>query len=655
MPRTSQSRSARPASGQRHSQPAHPNRSSSSGRKCSPLQRQPPHTSDELQFAKRTLQRMVHDSRFFPVHDRNNRVQTICENEIDVGSLIGKGGFCEVRTASLRQHQNHYAAHRSHHTGDATPIYAMKYLSPTKTASSRLFQRGIADLAMEACFLSLLRHDNIIGLHYVSEGSLDENYNCSSSARSPSRHRADQDEIVMDEHGNLQLRRSPAPPPPPVDDHLFGYFLLLDPLHETLTDRIERTYIPETLRPQQSSNIKLWDRIRHKNPQDPNCPKVQLAQRLGILHSIASALNYLHDDCRIIYRDVKPDNIGFYRRYHSCCTCGFRSRHSTQAISRSRIDGKSGSHDSKPDMCTCYDEIAKLFDFGLAKELKQKHRKSHPAYPDQQTYKLTGCTGSRRYMAPEVCFSDPYNESADVYSFGMLLYQVASLITPFEGFSIGRHEREVLRGGYRPNVKIPSSSLASSTFASMKGKKTTGLTAQELHQAMDVDGEEGAPPEQGDAEKKNQLLALKTKRYWPKELPRLIEECWDYDMRYRPRMKEVSHRLQTCIDSLFNHHGGGGHRKDSGGHTGNFSPEKLNAPHIDTASTANSGSTATGGNRKRSFLGGEGPAEQLPSNKYNAPAVEDSVMAENNNYQDVSLSSHPMSNHEHYASMHPIC
>ncbi len=58
----------------------------------------------------------------------------------------------------------------------------------------------------------------------------------------------------------------------------------------------------------------------------------------------------------------------------------------------------------------------------LSKELKPKYVKNHPAYPDQLTYKLTGCTGSRRYMAPEVCFSDPYNVKADVYSFGILLY-----------------------------------------------------------------------------------------------------------------------------------------------------------------------------------------------------------------------------------------
>ena len=31
---------------------------------------------------------------------------------------------------------------------------------------------------------------------------------------------------------------------------------------------------------------------------------------------------------------------------------------------------------------------------------------------------------------------------------------------------------------------------------------------------------------------------------------RLIDECWDYDMRYRPPMKDVVVRLQGCIDGM---------------------------------------------------------------------------------------------------------
>lgn len=97
------------------------------------------------------------------------------------------------------------------------------------------------------------------------------------------------------------------------------------------------------------------------------------------LSVLALARTYPSNYNSIIYRDVKPDNIGFDVR----------------------------------------GEI-KVFDFdmGLAKELQDSERNK------DGTYNLTGFTGSIRYMAPEVAKSQPYNLSADVYSYGMLLWHV---------------------------------------------------------------------------------------------------------------------------------------------------------------------------------------------------------------------------------------
>jgi serine/threonine protein kinase len=50
----------------------------------------------------------------------------------------------------------------------------------------------------------------------------------------------------------------------------------------------------------------------------------------------------------------------------------------------------------------------KIFDFGLAKELKDKDRTG------DGLYKLTGFTGSIRYMAPEVGLKHAYNQKADI-------------------------------------------------------------------------------------------------------------------------------------------------------------------------------------------------------------------------------------------------
>ena len=145
----------------------------------------------------------------------------------------------------------------------------------------------------------------------------------------------------------------------------------------------------------------------------------------------------------------------------------------------------------------------KLFDFGLVKELKPSSRvtsvscngRCDDCDEDAVVYKLTGRTGSRRYMSPEVAFSQPYNYKADIYSFGILLYEMATLIQPFVGYTIHRHEVEVLRKGYRPC--------------------TAGYD-----------------------------------NYWPDGLTSLIEDCWAGDMKCRPKIDEVIQRLDGCIDEL---------------------------------------------------------------------------------------------------------
>jgi serine/threonine protein kinase len=88
----------------------------------------------------------------------------------------------------------------------------------------------------------------------------------------------------------------------------------------------------------------------------------------------------------------------------------------------------------------------KIFDFGLAKELDLEKRS------EEGTFKLTGDTGSLRYMAPEVALGKPYNETADVFSFSILLWQMSSLETPYEGYSVNSFSKKVIEGGVRPKI-----------------------------------------------------------------------------------------------------------------------------------------------------------------------------------------------------------
>jgi serine/threonine protein kinase len=51
---------------------------------------------------------------------------------------------------------------------------------------------------------------------------------------------------------------------------------------------------------------------------------------------------------------------------------------------------------------------------------------------------MTKYVGTLMWMAPEVMLGQPYDFSADMYSYGMVLYEIASRRLPFPGFN--RHQ-----------------------------------------------------------------------------------------------------------------------------------------------------------------------------------------------------------------------
>lgn len=88
----------------------------------------------------------------------------------------------------------------------------------------------------------------------------------------------------------------------------------------------------------------------------------------------------------------------------------------------------------------------KLIDFGLSKIL----RNSSP--DSDEMYEMTGETGSLRYMAPEVADARPYNHKADVYSYGMILWELLAAEKPFNNLSREQFYEQVVHGGERPHL-----------------------------------------------------------------------------------------------------------------------------------------------------------------------------------------------------------
>ena len=249
-------------------------------------------------------------------------------------------------------------------TRDGGARYAVKQLSDESREDKTKFLKGTIDLAIEAKFLAVLDHPHIIKMRGASSfGPFD------------------------------------AP----------GYFLVLDKLTETLEDRLRKWVKTESKTKGVLGKVTGGKKKKGKMTLEKAHVAYDLATALKFMHSngyvhsssfvllcaaafwinhclvsptlsvLALARTYPSNYNSIIYRDVKPDNIGFDVR----------------------------------------GEI-KVFDFdmGLAKELQDSERNK------DGTYNLTGFTGSIRYMAPEVAKSQPYNLSADVYSYGMLLWHV---------------------------------------------------------------------------------------------------------------------------------------------------------------------------------------------------------------------------------------
>ena len=92
-------------------------------------------------------------------------------------------------------------------------------------------------------------------------------------------------------------------------------------------------------------------------------------------------------------------------------------------------------------------ESADSVDFGLAVALRKDTNRA------TGRYELTGGTGSRRYMAPEISLEVPYGVAADTYSFAIVAYEVAALTgRPFREFNRAMHAAKVIKGGARPPI-----------------------------------------------------------------------------------------------------------------------------------------------------------------------------------------------------------
>ncbi|MED6197556.1 hypothetical protein PIB30_057497 [Stylosanthes scabra] len=177
---------------------------------------------------------------------------------------------------------------------------------------------------------------------------------------------------------------------------------------------------------------------------------VSTSTAINFAMDIARGMAYLHSEPNvIIHRDLKPRNV--------------------------LLVNSSADH-------------LKVGDFGLSKLIKVKS--SH------DVYKMTGETGSYRYMAPEVFKHRRYDKKVDVFSFAMILYEILEGEPPFtnlEPYEGAKHVAE----GHRPIIRA--------------------------------------------------------KGYGP-ELRELIELCWAGDTNQRPSFIDILKRLEKIKEKPSEHH-----------------------------------------------------------------------------------------------------
>mmetsp|Transcript_40819 Transcript_40819/g.98440 ORF Transcript_40819/g.98440 Transcript_40819/m.98440 type:complete len:494 (+) Transcript_40819:87-1568(+) len=129
-------------------------------------------------------------------------------------------------------------------------------------------------------------------------------------------------------------------------------------------------------------------------------------EKLLAAYDVARALRHLAEHS-IVFRDLKPENLAF---------------------------------DLRGDL--------RLFDFGLAKELKEKDMTA------PGMYHLTGMTGSRRYMAPEVIMRKDYGLAVDIYSCAILIWEMMSNRNAYSYLNREKHFEMVVQRKKRPNLKM---------------------------------------------------------------------------------------------------------------------------------------------------------------------------------------------------------
>eukprot|EP00934_Nitzschia_sp_Nitz4_P009227 Nitzschia sp. Nitz4//scaffold151_size53849//4211//6016//NITZ4_006712-RA/size53849-processed-gene-0.15-mRNA-1//1//CDS//3329537111//9217//frame0 len=371
-----------------------------------------------------------------------NQVHQVFFHDLDLQNVLGTGQFTVLTRVEWKR------------PGDEQPdkkTYVMKALSagqihrlssPNNHGTSRLAEAA-SELFREATLLAHCSHPNVISLHGVAVEGLAGSLAFDLAQR----------------QGGTRAS--------------YGYYIILDLMTETLEQRLDiwRHASPTRFQFGKGQITRVTRRTLSGSPTNMGGSSGRSSpthvsgaantssllagdsmDRLAVATAVADALTYIHSK-DIVFRDLSPENIGFFPDPHSG------------------------------------DYVVKLFDFGMARTIKDY-------------YMETIMAANKRYLAPENMICQPSGPPEDIYSFGILLWELATLGKPYEEFfTMDKHTRKVVfaQGDFTKKVILNRQARPSCAAVSDSGTK------------------------------------------------RLIQECWCGNPEARPNASQVLWRLQESI------------------------------------------------------------------------------------------------------------
>jgi serine/threonine protein kinase len=304
--------------------------------------------------------------------------------EIELGALLGIGGFSNVY--EIQSFDSHKSRHYSKEQRLAREFLAQHALRLQEVSSRDIGK--IVDSSAESEDAETLKKPDHLARYAIKHLRKSLLQTPEKFAKAAMDLACEAEMMLCLDHPNIVKLRgwTNGGPASFKDGENDSYFLIIDRLIETLQDRIWmwRKQWKKEDRRKQKTVVKWMKKIIQRKKEEPaKEEKVDslLVERLKVAYDISCSLEYLHER-RIIYRDLKTSNIGF---------------------------------DIRGDV--------KIFDFGLARFLPTSTGDS------DESFRMSN-VGTRRYTPPEVTQKKPYNLKADVYTFGVVMWEILTMCSP---------------------------------------------------------------------------------------------------------------------------------------------------------------------------------------------------------------------------------